>query len=104
MSAARQGREREWRVIRDLEQWGWLLVARSAGSKGAADAVMVHPDRGLALIQVGKDTKRLGPAERVRLCHLAGLCGAYAVVARVWHGISYTHINVYSDVAEEWQP
>ena len=36
MSTASQGRAREHRV-RDLIADGWLLVARSAGSKGAAD-------------------------------------------------------------------
>lgn len=106
MSTARTGREREWRVIHEMQDNGWLLVSRSAGSKGAADAVLVHPERGLALVQVGTDKKRLGPAERTRLCYLAGLCGALAVVARVIprQGIAYTQIDVFNDRAEGWAP
>jgi hypothetical protein len=62
---------------------GWHLVARSAGSKGAADLVMVHADHGLALVQVGTDGKTLGPADRARLCDLADLCSALPVLATI---------------------
>lgn len=83
MSTASSGRSREHRVRDELIGYGWHLVARSAGSKGAADLVMVHPVRGLALIQVGTGNKTLGPADRERLCDLADLCGALPLLATV---------------------
>lgn len=83
MSTATQGRTREHRVRDELIAHGWFLVARSAGSKGAADLVMVHPTHGLALVQVGTPSKSLGPDDRERLCHLADLCGALALIAVV---------------------
>jgi hypothetical protein len=81
MSTATQGRAREHKARDELISRGWLLVARSAGSKGAADLVMVHAFHGLALIQVGTGNKALGPADRDRFVALAEVCGALALLA-----------------------
>ena len=81
MSTASQGTYREHKVRRELVDCGWFLVARSAGSKGAADLVMVHPEHGIALVQVGTPNKTLGPDDRGRLLLLADLCGALPIVA-----------------------
>lgn len=81
MSTASRGRHLEHKTRDDLNAREWQLVARSAGSKGAADLVMVHEDHGLALVQVGTPNKTLGPADRRRLLDLAGLCSALPLVA-----------------------
>ena len=81
MSTASQGRAREHKVRDHLIADGWLLVARSAGSKGAADLVMVHPLHGLALIQVGTGNKTLSPADRDRFVALAEVCHALPLLA-----------------------
>jgi hypothetical protein len=106
MSTATSGRAREHRVRDHMQDAGWLQVARSAGSKGAADLVMVHPEHGLALVQVGTAGKSLGPADRVRLCDMADLCSALPILARVVprQGIEY-HLVARSLVAwERWSP
>ena len=106
MSSATDGRRREHKVRRDLEQHGWIQVARSAGSKGAADLVMVHESYGLALIQVGTHNKGLGPADRERLCDLADLCSALPILARVVprQGIEYMHVSRDLTGWERWTP
>lgn len=81
MSTATSGRAREYRVRDHMIAAGWYLVARSAGSKGAADLVMVHPIHGLALVQVGTGSKTLGPADRARFVTLANACGALPLLA-----------------------
>lgn len=81
MSTATAGRAREHKTREDMGKTGWLQVARSAGSKGAADLVMVHPDHGLALVQVGTQSKSLGPTDRARLLTLADLCSALPLIA-----------------------
>ena len=79
---ARNGAARERRIRDRMTDRGWQLVARSAGSKGAADLVMVHPDHGLALVQVGTAaSKALGPDDRRRFLDLADLCSALPLVA-----------------------
>jgi hypothetical protein len=81
MSTATQGRAREHKVSKEMQAAGWVQVSRSAGSKGAADLIMVHPLQGVALIQVGTENKTLGPADRARLLDLAELCAALPILA-----------------------
>lgn len=83
MSTATLGRDREYRVRNAMTTDGWLYVMRAAGSKGAADLLMAHPEHGAALVQVGSQSKTLGPADRDRLCNAAELCGALALLAIV---------------------
>ena len=103
MSTATQGRDREHRVRDHMAGTGWQLVARSAGSKGAADLVMVHPDHGLALIQVGTENKTLGPADRARLLDLAGLCTALPIVATCAPRRPITYWHVGNGPASTWE-
>lgn len=74
---------------------GWTHIMRAAGSKGPADLLLGHPEYGGALIQVGSETKRLGPGERGRFLHSAEMIGALALLAVVIprQGISYFEIN-----------
>lgn len=102
MSTATNGRAREHRVRDHLIKAGWQLVARSAGSKGAADLVMVHADHGLALVQVGTANKRLGPAARLRFVDLAWMCGALPLLAACSPGVPPTFWVVTPDVASKW--
>lgn len=102
MSTATSGRAREHKVRKHMTDRGWQLVARSAGSKGAADLVMVHPDHGLALVQVGTANKTLGPADRERLCNLADLCSALPLVAQVIPRQPIRYWHVTRDVASTW--
>jgi hypothetical protein len=106
MSAASQGRAREHRVRDHMADAGWLPIMRSAGSKGAADLLLAHPDHGAALVQVGTANKRLGPADRGRLLHAAALCGALpllAVAAR--SGITYWWVSAGpARTWEAWTP
>ena len=106
MSTATDGRRREHKVRDHMTGHGWLLVARSAGSKGAADLVMVHPEHGLALVQVGSKSKALGPDARDRLLTLAELCGALPVLARVVPRlpIEYTLVARNLTQWERWTP
>lgn len=107
MSTATSGRAREYRVRDDMVSHGWHLVARSAGSKGVADLVMVHPDHGLALVQVGTPKKALGPAERVRFIRLAELCSALPILATPIPGVGirYRQAGVLGPMSwEEWKP
>lgn len=107
MSTATSGRAREYRVRDHLIAHGWHLVARSAGSKGAADLVMVHPDHGLALVQVGTPKKALGPADRARFIALADLCSALPIIATPipGQGIRYRECNINRPLSwEDWTP
>lgn len=103
MSTAANGRAREHRVLHRLERSGWLLVSRSAGSKGAADLVMVHPFFGLALIQVGTANKALGPADRDRLVTIADACGALPLLITTRPGQSPLIFVVNRDKPSTWQ-
>jgi Holliday junction resolvase len=76
MSTAQLGAARERNVAAKLARDGWVLVMRAAASKGAADLLLAHPEHGAALVQVGSQSKTLGPADRDRLCNAAELCGA----------------------------
>jgi hypothetical protein len=103
MSTASSGRAREHK-IRDLFiDAGWLLVARSAGSKGAADLVMVHPFFGLALIQVGTANKTLGPDDRNRFVTLAEACGAMALLVSCAPRVAPVCWQVTRDVPSKWE-
>lgn len=82
MSTASTGRAREHRVSALLQAAGWSQIMRAAASKGPADLAMAHPERGLALVQVGTASKSLGPADRVRLCDAADLCSALPLVVQ----------------------
>ncbi len=103
MSTATAGRRREHHVRDHLADHGWLLVVRAAGSKGPADLVVVHPARGLALVQVGTPSKALTPAERARLCDVADLCSALPVLARVLPGVGVRYWLVTRDTARRWE-
>lgn len=103
MSTASSGRAREHRVRDHLIRNGWQLVARSAGSKGAADLVMVHPDHGLALVQVGTiKSKRLGPAARERFVDLAWACSAIPIVALCSQGVAPMLYVATPEPASKW--
>jgi len=86
-----QGKRREYAVRDHLLALGWTHVMTAAGSKGPADLVMVHPQHGLALVQVGAPGKDIGPASRLALTALADLCSALPLVATPIprHGIRY---------------
>lgn len=81
MSTSSIGRDTEHRVSRLLQTQGWSQVMRAAASKGSADLLMSHPIHGGALVQVGRKSKRLGPADRERLCTDAEAIGALALLA-----------------------
>ena len=76
MSTASIGRATEHRVSRLLQTQGWSQIMRAAASKGSADLLMSHPVHGGALLQVGRASKRLGPADRDRLVTDAESIGA----------------------------
>ena len=81
MSTASQGRYTEHRVARHMTEHGWELIVRAAASKGPADLVMAHETHGGALVQVGRKSKTLGPADRARLLRAAWLLGALPILA-----------------------
>ena len=103
MSTATAGAARERHVRDHMIDHGWHLVARSAGSKGPADLVMVCPTRGLALVQVGTPGKTLGPADRARFLGLAELCGALPLVATVHRGIGIRYALVVDGPPSTWE-
>lgn len=103
MSTATQGRAREHKVRDELIERGWLLVARSAGSKGAADLVMVHAFHGLALVQVGTGNKTLGPGDRDRFVALAEVCGALPLLASCAPRTKTRFFVVTRDTASNWK-
>ena len=100
---ARNGRAREHRVMRRMTDAGWLIVMRSAGSKGAADFIAVHPFHGLALVQVGTGSKRLGPDDRARFVALADACSAMPLLATCTPGRPPTFRQVTRDVQSTWR-
>ena len=103
MSTASEGRRIEWKVRDHLTEHGWYMVMRAAGSRGAGDLLMAHPEHGAALIQVGRaKSKRLGPADRARLLHAADLCSALPLLATYtpYRGIRYHIVN--PDPAGRW--
>lgn len=107
MSAATQGRSSEYATRDHMIEHGWEFVMRAAASKGAADLLMAHETHGAALVQVGRNSKRLGPADRERLCHASELVGALAILATVLprQGIAYCSVTRDKpSLWEEWSP
>lgn len=102
MSTATQGRAREHKVRDEMIAAGWHLVSRSAGSKGAADLVMVSPERGLALVQVGTGNKTIGPSDRARLTELAAMCGALPLLAQCAPRTRTVYWHVTTEPAGRW--
>lgn len=104
VSTASNGRAREHRVRDHLIAKDWLLVARSAGSKGPCDLVMVHPFFGVALVQVGTaKSKRLNPDERAKFVALAEACSALPLVALCSPGIPPRFLVATRDVPGKWR-
>lgn len=81
MSSATIGRATEYLIRDHLIGQGWKHIMRASSSKGSADLLMAHPIHGAALIQCGRRTKTLGPADRQRLCDDAESIGALALLA-----------------------
>ena len=76
MSTAAIGRRVEHQVRDDLSQAGWVIAARAAGSKGAADLVAIRYGR-VIFVQVKRTNALLPPAERAALIALADTLGAH---------------------------
>lgn len=103
MSTATSGRQREYKVRNHMITKGWEQIMRAAASKGPADIAMAHEEHGLALVQVGTASKRLGPADRKRLLRAAWLCSALPVVATV-HAGTIRYALVHDGVPSDWEP
>lgn len=104
MSTATNGRAREHRVIKLMESHGWLKIMRAAGSKGPADAVLLHPFLGLCWLQVGTAaSKTLGPDARDRLCSIAEHTNALALLATSGPGIRTRFFVVTRETASKWK-
>lgn len=103
MSTATNGRAREHRIRKHLEDRGWLAIMRAAGSKGAADLLLAHPDHGAALVQVGTaKSKTLGPADRDRFVTAAEMSGALPLLATSGPGIPTRFFVVTRGTASTW--
>lgn len=103
MSHATNGRAREHRIIHLMESHGWLKVMRAAGSKGPADAVLLHPFHGLCWLQVGTaKSKTLGPDARDRLVSVAEQTNALALLATSGPGIPTRFWVVTRETASNW--
>lgn len=103
MSTATQGRYTEHKVRDDMAtRGGWVPIMRAAASKGAADLLVAHPVHGAALVQVGRGSKRLGPADRERLCEAAELCGALALLAIAVPRAPVAYWHVTRDTPSKW--
>lgn len=101
---ARNGRAREHRVIHWMEDRGWLLIMRSAASKGAADFAALHPFHGLCWVQVGTaKSKTLSPLARDRLVSIAEQTHALPLLATCGPGIPIRLHVVTRDVASTWK-
>ena len=104
MSTASNGRAREHRVRNDLAKRGWVPILRAAGSRGVADLLLAHPDRGAALVQVGTAaSKRLSPGERAAFLLAADMCGALAVVALCGPGKPPRYLLATRDKPGTWE-
>ncbi len=90
MSTATRGRRYEYIARDHLIAHGWTHIMRAAASKGPGDLLMAHPQHGGALIQVGATSKRLGPADRERLCDAADLISALPLLFTITRG----HIDI----------
>lgn len=77
---------------------------RAASSKGAADLAMLHPEMGLAWVQVGTaKSKSLGPDERERLVSLAEETGAWALLVTSGPGVPTRVWDVDRGTASTWE-
>lgn len=103
MSTASNGRAREHRVRDRMIEQDWALVARSAGSKGPCDLVMVHAFHGLALVQVGTGNKTLGPSDRAKFTALATACNALPLLAVCTPGRPARFWWVTNDTPSTWK-
>lgn len=83
MSTASSGRRREYQVRDHLIEHGFAFIMRAAASKGSGDLLMGHPFTGALLVQVGTESKQLGPDARNRFVGDADLIGATPVLATV---------------------
>ena len=103
MSAATNGRAREYRARDALIEHGWQQVMRAAGSKGAGDLLMGKLGRRPLLVQVGTETsKHIGPAARDRFLNAADLIGARPVVALTSPGKPTAYYEVTDATASHW--
>lgn len=102
MSHATNGRAREHRVSKWMQDRGWTQDARAAASKGPADLWMSHQIHGGALIQVGTLNKRLGPHDRERLVSAAERWGALPLLATSGPGIPTRLHVVTRDKPSTW--
>ncbi len=103
MSTATSGRAREYRVRDDLVSHGYACVMRSAASKGAADLLHGHIDRGAVLVQVGTASKVLSPADRLRFVTAADLIGAIPVLAIAPRRQPIRYWTVTIDTPSKWE-
>ena len=103
MSHYRNGRDREYRVRDEMVRHGWHVVSQSGGSKGAVDIVLIHPEFGHAYVQVGSRTKTLGPDARTRLCDLADMGGALALLAVVVPRAPIAYWQVNRGTPKGWE-
>ena len=83
MSTASLGRSTEYRVRDNLITQDWKYIMRASASKGSGDLLMGHEVHGAALVQVGRKSKTLGPADRERLLDDCELIGALPLLAIV---------------------
>lgn len=104
MSAATNGRAREYRVRDELIGKGWLFVLRSAGSKGAIDLLFgTRKNRMPLAVQVGTAaSKRLGPKERDRFLNAAESIGARPIVALTTPGKPTRYLEVTDSTPANW--
>lgn len=101
MSTATAGRAREHRTRDRLAGTGWVPIMRAAASKGPGDLLMGHPVHGGALIQVGTESKRLGPADRDRFVTAAELICALPLLA-TWSRSGVRYWLVTRDKPATW--
>lgn len=101
---ARNGAARERRVIHWMKDRGWLLIMRSAASKGVADFCALHPFYGLAFVQVGTaKSKRLSPLDRDRLVAVAEMTHALPLIATSGPGVPTRLHVVTRETASKWK-
>jgi Holliday junction resolvase len=74
----RRGAKVEYLVMKHLRDEGYVVI-RAAGSHGPADLVALKVGETL-LVQVTRGRK--SQADLDKLCHLAGSCGAAAILAQ----------------------
>jgi hypothetical protein len=87
-----------------MEKHGWMLVMRSAASKGPADFCTLHPFLGLAFVQVGTaKSKTLSPLDRDRLVSIAEQTHALPLLATSGPGIPTRFWVVTRDTASTWK-